>query len=42
MYMKKDRQNDNKDFENLNLKQNINTDLKNFEDQLCKFDSWEN
>lgn len=30
--MKKDRQNDNKDFENLNLKQNINTDLKNFED----------
>ena len=30
--MKKDGQNDNKDFENLTLKQNINTDLENFED----------
>lgn len=30
--MKKDGQNDNKDFKNLTLKQNINTDLENFED----------
>ena len=40
MYMKKDGQNDNKDFKNLTLKQNINTDLENFEDQPCRFDCW--